>query len=371
MAALIERNGIYYAQFVDVNGLLKRKRHSLKTNRKDVARRKLAKWERDYELGQFNPWLDDPHTYDLKQQSVPLTLHVVAEHFLTRKKEACRSDNTLRTYREVLCLFENHVGSEILLDRINLHQCEAFVRESSLSKATQHKRFGHLRTFFRWCTSEGKIKSNPLSSVEAPSKPHKLPKAVTEDELQRICDTIHADYQMKRQASCVGEGEMLWRIPLFRFAFYTGMRGSELARLRWNDVDFQKRLIYIKKQKNKKEQTIPLNNKAAQILKEVDQMEDATGYVFKSPRFKQSDRSTRTFVERASRAFREARKAAGIKRPVCFHSLRHGFCTKLAEAGKPLYVIMEAARHADISTSMIYVHMANEHLKAELDDVFG
>ena len=59
-----------------------------------------------------------------------------------------------------------------------------------------------------------------------------------------------------------------------------------------------------------------------------------------------------------------------IEKTISFHSLRYGFCTRLAEAGKPLQVIKEAARHSDVSTSMIYVHMANEHLKAELDDVF-
>ena len=52
-----------------------------------------------------------------------------------------------------------------------------------------------------------------------------------------------------------------------------------------------------------------------------------------------------------------------------FHPLRYGFCTRLAEAGKPLHVIKEAARHSDVSTSMVCVHMANEHPKAELDDV--
>jgi site-specific recombinase XerD len=51
--------------------------------------------------------------------------------------------------------------------------------------------------------------------------------------------------------------------------------------------------------------------------------------------------------------------------------LYYAFCTRLAEAGKLLQVIKEAARHSDVSTSMIYVHMANEHLKSELDDVFG
>lgn len=37
----------------------------------------------------------------------------------------------------------------------------------------------------------------------------------------------------------------------------------------------------------------------------------------------------------------------------------------------PLHVIRKATRHADVSTTMRYIHMANEHLKAELDDVFG
>jgi site-specific recombinase XerD len=69
--------------------------------------------------------------------------------------------------------------------------------------------------------------------------------------------------------------------------------------------------------------------------------------------------------------FTRYRVEAGIDRPITFHSLRHSFCTMLAEAGKSAIVIKEAARHADVSTSMRYVHIANNHLRAEIDDVFA
>ena len=147
------------------------------------------------------------------------------------------------------------------------------------------------------------------------------------------------------------------------------MRVAELGCLRWQHVNYDQQLIYIHKQKNGKEQTIPLNRKARAILEDV---EDGTpaDYVFRAPNFEGQEREARYFRERASRAFRKARKKADIERKLSFHSLRHGFCTRLAEAGKPLQVIKKAARHADVETSMIYVHMANEHLKSELDDVF-
>jgi integrase len=162
---------------------------------------------------------------------------------------------------------------------------------------------------------------------------------------------------------------LVWKIPLFRFAFYTGMRGSEIARLRWNHIDFEKDLIYIREQKNRKEQTIPLNSKAHEVLETVEQ-EDSEDYVFQSPSFEGKDRNPKWFRENVSDAFRKARRAAGLREGLSFHSLRHGFCTMLAEAGKSAVVIKEAARHADISTSMRYVHMANEQLKTAVEEAF-
>ena len=133
-------------------------------------------------------------------------------------------------------------------------------------------------------------------------------------------------------------------------------------------MDLDKGLIYLWKQKSGRQQTIPLTGKARGVLGERGEPDH---YVFKSPACHPSKRSVRRFVEGTSKAFREARDEAKITRPISVHGLRHGFCSMLAEAGKSAIVIKEAARHADISTSMQYVHMANQRLKEELDEVFG
>ncbi len=368
MAAILERNGKYYAQFYDEARSPNRKRFSLKTTRKRKARRRTTKFESDYLEGKFDPWVDDPWSYDQEKYD-PVGIQVAMDLFLKRKREANRTNNTIRTYREVIGLLIDEVGASTLLGQISTGQLRDFVRDSSLAKATQRKRYGHLRTFLRWCTAEKLVRKNQLGDVSQPEKPNKLPKAIFQDELTRLCEVVKKGYRRKRKKNWIRKRELIWRIPLFRFAFYTGMRGSELARLRWNHIDFEKELIYIREQKNRKEQTIPLNRKARAVLGNVKQ-ERSTGYVFQSPNFEDGERNPKWFRENAANAFRRAREEAGLREELSFHSLRHGFCTKLAEAGKSAVVIKEAARHADISTSMRYVHMANEQLKVEVEDAF-
>lgn len=218
------------------------------------------------------------------------------------------------------------------------------------TRSPKRKRYGHLRTFLRWCKKEKLLRKNRLGDVTQPEKPNKLPKAIFPEELDRLCRTVKKGYRHKRKKNWIRQRELIWR-PLFRFAFYTGMRGSELARLRWGHIDFEKELIYIREQKNQKEQTIPLNQKARAVLGDVKQGGEEE-YIFQSPDSDGEERNPKWFRENASNAFRKAREETGLRDDLSFHSLRHGFCTMLAEAGKSAVVIKEAARHVDISTSM-------------------
>lgn len=368
MANLYKRDGRYYAQFHDSDRHPTRKRFSLKTRKKRTARKLLIQLEDDYLVGDFDPWLNDPWSYDEDEHRV-LDIGAAKAQYLDRKRSDGRAENTIRTYREVIEGLIGEVGEETVLDRVTTAEVRAFIRDPSLAKATQRKRFNQLRTFFRWSVKEKILKTNPLDGLEAPEKPDKLPKAITEEELEKVCEAVREDYEAKREKGHVQEGGLIWRVPLFQFALYTGMRGSEIARLRWGHLDFKNGLIYIREQKNRKEQTIPLISKAQDALGDVEQgsRED---YVFQSPSFEGQERNPKWFRENVSDAFRKARRDAGLREGLCFHSLRHGFCTMLAEAGRSAVVIKEAARHADISTSMRYVHMANEQLKAAVEDAF-
>ena len=368
MASLTKRGNRYYAQFFDAGRTPERVRFSLRTSRKDVARRTLTSLEEDFERGTFDPWMDDPWSYD-EEPRQNLSIGEAADRFLTEKKRTGRSENTLRTYREILRLFQKRVDSNQKLARLSSAPLKDFVWETDLAEATMHKRYGHLRTFFRWCAAQNIIDESPLDGVTKPKKPDKFPKAISAGQLEKLCKALRRDYDRKREKNWIREGQNVWRIPLFWFAFYTGLRGEEMARLRWKHIDADNGLIYIREQKNQKEQTIPLNRKAAGVLEELDGG-NPDDYVFQSPSFEGQDRNAKWFRENVSEAFRTARKLADLPEHLTFHSLRHGFCTALAEAGKSAVVIKEAARHADIQTSMRYVHMANETLKTEIEDVF-
>ena len=85
----------------------------------------------------------------------------------------------------------------------------------------------------------------------------------------------------------------------------------------------------------------------------------------------EEQRKAKWFRENVSTAFKESREEAILREELSCHSVRHGFCTALVEAGKSAIVITEAARHSDISTSMQYVHSANRHFKSEVNEAFG
>jgi integrase len=368
MATLVKQHGRYYLQFYHGDRSPQNKRVALKTTRKRPAQAKQRELEDAYVEGRFDPWTDDPFTYE--QQGVdPQTIGAALRRFIHRKRERGRSKHTIRTYQEVVGLFAGTVGDGRMLDAITADQLRDFIRDDAIADATQLKRYGHLRAFFRWSKDEGFMRSYPLSDVEKPSASDKLPKAISAGELEALCDALRADYETKREKNWIREGQMVWRIPLFWFAFYTGMRRSELARLRWEHIDFERGLIFIYEQKNGREQTIPLHDKARDVL---EGLERGAGddYVFTSPTFDSKERSERNFGERASEAFREARKAAELRDGLSFHSLRHGTATALAEAGKSATVIKEYMRHSEFETSMRYIHLANEHLKNEVAGAF-
>jgi len=368
MASLYKRNGTYYASFSNTRRDPEQKRFSLKTSKKQIARRTLTRLEDDYHAGEFDPWTDDPWSYD-EEPFEDLSLQEATDRFLRRKEDEGCSSNTIRTYREILRLLQKNVGGGLPMSRLSEASLRAFIQDEELGQATQHKRYGHVLTFLRWCEEECYLQDNPLDEIPRPRQPEKLPKAITEEELQTLCNHIRSRYKQLRKKNWIREGQNIWRIPLFWFAFYTGMRGEELARLRWRHIDFEKGLIYIRKQKNRKEQTIPLNSKAREVLEDMARGESGD-YVFRSPSFEGQQRKAKWFRENVSTAFKEAREDVGLRKELSFHSLRHGFCTALAEAGKSAVVIKAAARHSDITTSMRYVHMARTKLQQEVEDAF-
>lgn len=133
-------------------------------------------------------------------------------------------------------------------------------------------------------------------------------------------------------------------------ALNTGLRRGEIFSLKWSDVDFQRGRLIIRKTKASKERFVPMNATVRELLQSLPRL--LSDYVFPSPK-------TVGRLTDIKKGFRGAVAAAGIDN-LRFHDLRHTFATRLADAGTDAYTLMEIMGHADLKTTMIYVHASGE-----------
>jgi integrase len=366
VASLLDRSTGYYCQFYDSDRSPSRKRFSLKTKRKRKARQKITELERAYEDGEFDPWTDDPFDYEDPCDG-PLTLAKAIEQFTAEKEQQGCAERTVSTYENVWGRFTDTLeGERIELSDLTPEQIEAFVHDRSIAESTRHKRWRHVRAVLNHFN-----RTDASENVTPPQRPDKLPTPVRRDDLSAVIGSLKEDYRDKRRRNCVRPGQVIWAVAPIKFAFYTGLRASEIGRLKWKHIDTERGLIRITEQKNGREQTVPLISKAVDVLDDTPRPRGPECYVFRTPDGPIRDRNAEAFGRRCSRRWCRARQECEDVGEKTFHDLRAGFATALADAGMGAHQIRDAMRHADISTSLAYVRASNQRLKSDMESAFS
>jgi len=164
---------------------------------------------------------------------------------------------------------------------------------------------------------------------------------LTADELRRLLAAI--DHDSHPQAG-----------PMMKLVLCTGMRRGELFRLKWADVDFDRGFIVIRNPKGGRDQTIPLNDAARNLLGKHPRTSE---YVFPG-------RSGGQRVD-INKAVNEIKKAAGLPadfRPL--HGLRHVYASMLASSGQvDMYQLQKLLTHKNAVMTQRYAHLRDEALK--------
>lgn len=172
-----------------------------------------------------------------------------------------------------------------------------------------------------------------------PRRRHKLPVVLSEVEIRRL---LEAATSLRDKL-------------LLGITYAAGLRVSEVVRLRWEDLDFERGTIHIHQGKGHKDRLVMLPTSFKPVLAKFSELNAHRGYLFPS----EGSRKGRHLSPRtAQRAMGNAVKLAGITKPATCHSLRHSFATHLLEHGTDIRFIQKLLGHARLETTTIYAKVA-------------
>lgn len=209
-----------------------------------------------------------------------------------------------------------------------------------------------LKMFYRFLLSEGKIESNPARLLSAPKLPRRLPGVLSTEEVEKL---------LSQPDPNSGRGKR--DKAMLEILYATGLRVSELVKLTLSNVNME--AGYLRTiGKGSKERMVPVGAKALAALREyVAQGRPAllkqrsSSYLFLNARGKPLTR------QGFWKLIKRLGLAAGIRKEIYPHALRHSFASHLLEHGADLRSVQIMLGHADISTTQIYTHVTRERLK--------
>jgi site-specific recombinase XerD len=178
----------------------------------------------------------------------------------------------------------------------------------------------------------------PVADIPRPKRKKTLPKVLSKAEVKRFLAALESP---KHRA--------------IAFVLYSGgLRVSEAARLKITDIDSARGQIHVRQGKGRKDRYVMLSPLVLGVLRDYARVEKPSDWLFTAGHRKDRHITCRSIQDAVSKAA----TAAGIRKRVTPHMLRHSFATHLLEAGTDLRYIQELLGHARISTTVAYTHVA-------------
>jgi integrase/recombinase XerD len=177
-------------------------------------------------------------------------------------------------------------------------------------------------------------------------EPQKLPPVLGPEEVKRVL-TMATSFKAR---------------AMLTLAYGCGLRAGEVVRLRAGDIDSEQMIIRVVQSKGRKDRHVMLPAEVVALLRQWWKVRPARGDAEVAPeqrwlfpgRTDHQPMTTRQF----SRLFKEAAKAAGLRKTLSLHSLRHSFATHLLEDGKDIRLIQALLGHEKLETTARYTRVA-------------
>lgn len=340
MASLTLKRGFWYAVFTRN---YKQKWVRIGKMSKTAAKEVLRKLEAEHDKSRFG-------IIDEKQ----ISLSKYSEEYL-RDSKANKAKETLRrdsiSIKNLLRHFKN-----INLNNLSSRHIEQFKikRLEEVSPRTVNIELSCLSHMLNKAVEWKYIRESPFKGVKLLKYDKKPPRFLTKKEVRKLLECSSP-----------------WLTPIITVMLNTGIRDGERRNLKFDDIDFDNKIVLVRASKTRDFREIPMHEEVEETLrwlrknyispnsdKVVVRKEHQKEYVFCN-----DDGSP---VLRITKTFSNACKKAGLK-GVTPHTLRHTFASQMVMSGNDLVTVKQFLGHSNIATTMIYSHLTQDHLKKAIE----
>ena len=265
------------------------------------------------------------------------------------------SYNTLRAYTKDLNDFINFTEKESIRSLVDvkkqhIHQFLYFLSLKKHSERTVARKLAAIKSLFNFLIRGNFLKNNIAKSISAPKIDKKLPVFLSQDKMSLLLD-LPAPSNFKESRD----------ILILELFYSTGVRISELIKIKLEDINYDNNSINILGKGNKKRLVIIGNYAKKRLLDFLNYNKSIkTGFLFKNERKSKAGYISERFVFNIVK--KHVQKVTNNQK-ISPHSLRHTFATHLLNNGADLMSLKELLGHSDLSSTQIYTHVNIDQMK--------
>ena len=267
--------------------------------------------------------------------------------------------NTVASYENDLSEFAKFIGNSDFLD-LNVTEFKKYVSylSKNFSPSSHSRKLSSVKNFFLYLYDLKLVKNTPIDFIDFPKLPKKIPKFLSESEVNNLIKKSYEDKSFKGLRTTL----------LIEILYATGIRVSELVGISLGDISDNYSSIVIRG-KGGEQRIVPLFGKVKTVLKRylgfLNQLKRPKKSLFLFPSNSKFGHLTRNrFFQILKNLGKEIHLDLNRISP---HVLRHSFASHLLSRGVDLRIIQESLGHKDISTTQIYTHIQSSKLRKILE----
>ena len=269
------------------------------------------------------------------------------------------SKNTIRAYKNDLFEFSDYLydySNCFDIKSIDLVVIQSYIQKlfkSKIDEKTIRRKISSIKSFFKYLSFNKIIKNNISDFIQLPKTSKKLPYLLSVKEITNLMKLPDlTSYNGIRDRS------------ILEILYSTGVRISELAKIKLIDINFTKKIIKVIG-KGSKERYVILGNQAFKALNNYIFIRSKLKFSSSKYLYPQIKKSSTTYISDKTlfNIVKKYLKLISVNEKLSPHSIRHSFATHLLENGADLISVKDMLGHEDLISTQIYTHVGIDKLK--------